>query len=182
MQTSAPKHSSSFAERFVGAVISKCETDTGTAAKLRRAIRSSQEHQAWDFLAKFGIDLEDDYARIQALTVAGAIARSRTMRGAKVNGSMKLGKALAESFDDGVNSKGAIARLRRLVACDTLAEVSTSLRYLLPLIDSRCDQRLDYVRLMHQLRYFPSNPQRIKRQWAMEFYGHPIYETIGEDL
>ncbi|MOA63229.1 hypothetical protein D3C78_1888850 [compost metagenome] len=60
--------------------------------------------------------------------------------------------------------------------------MSTNLRYLLPLIDSRCDQRLDYVRLMHQLRNFPSNPQRIKRQWAMEFYGHPIYETTGEGL
>jgi len=182
MQTTVPKHSSSFAERFVGAVISKCETDTGTAAKLRRAIRPSQEHQAWDFLVRFGVDLEDDYARIPALTVAAAIAGSRTMRGAKKNGEMKLGKALAKSFDDGANCKGAIARLRRLVACDTLAEVSTNLRYLLPLIDSRCDQRLDYVRLMHQLHDFPSNPQQIKRQWAMEFYGQPIYETTGEDL
>lgn len=182
MQTTAPKHSSSFAERFVGAVIRKCETDTGTAAKLSRAIRPSQEHYAWDFLARFGIDLEDDYACIPALTVAGTIARSRTMHGAKENGEMKLGKALAESFDDGVNSNGAIARLRRLIACDTLTEVSTYLRYLLPLIDSRCNQRLDYVRLMHQLRSFPHDPQRIKRQWAMEFYGQPIYETAGEDL
>lgn len=164
-------------ERFVEEILERCASDKGTAAKLRRADNPATEYQSWEVLGSLGINLEREYQRLPFVTVAAAIARSKAV----ANGTLTLGRAIASCYEDGVGSSQARARLRRLLACDELAEACRILRPILTLIDSKTAQPLDFVRLLRQLRNFPFYTQSIKAQWAQEFYGRPI-EASGEGV
>lgn len=155
------------AANFVGYVLARCQDDKGFAARLRRADNPATEYQSWDVLASFGIALEYDHPRLAYQTVAASLARAKIT----TNGSLTLGRAIAACYDDGNNSDQAKARLRRLLACDDIAELCRILRGQLSLIDSKAGQALDYQRLLKQLLSFHFDPQRIKAQWAQEFYG-----------
>ena len=91
-----------------------------------------------------------------------------------------MGKALALCYDDKQNSDQGKAKLRRLLACHDLTEVVRHLRPLLALIQSKKTPPLDYQRLLKQLRQFSFEPQRIKAQWAQEFYGHTENRSEAE--
>lgn len=165
-------------DRFVSQIMAVLEKDKGLAARLRRADNPATEYQSWEFLAGFGIDLEKEYQRLPFVTVAAAIARAK----AGVNGSLRLGQAIARCYDDGNQSDQAKAKLRRILACDELAELCRILRPVLTLIESRVPQPLDYIRLLTQLRSFHWDSQKIKAQWAQEFYGQLAEsETSQED-
>lgn len=161
------KTSASREERFVTGVLKLCVENKGMAARLRRADNPATEYQSWEILAVYGIDLEQERERLPYVSVAAAIAKAKVDR----NGNLKLGRAIAASYEDGKNNDQAKARLRRLLACDELAELCRILRPLLSLIDSKVGQPLDYIRLLKQLRRFPFNAQQVKAQWAQEFYG-----------
>jgi CRISPR system Cascade subunit CasB len=175
IQTPAPPQASR-EEKFVASVIERCKKDKGLAARLRRADNPATEYQSWELLASYGVDLERDHERLPFATVAAHIAKAK----AEANGSVSLGRAIASAYDDGNQSDQAKARLRRVLACDDLAELCRILRPLLTLIDSRVARPLDYARLLKQLRGFgfatwkadAQQMQRIKAQWAQEFYGH----------
>src|SRR5690554_3586933 len=155
-------------QRFVETVIEWCSKDKGMAARLRRADNPSTEYQSWELLGWFGVDLEKDYERLPFVTIAAAIAKSKSER----NGSLTLGRAITACYEDGRESSQAKARLRRLLACNDQAEACRLLRPVLTLIDSKVGQPLDYVRLLRQLRFFDfESGQRTKTQWAQEFYG-----------
>lgn len=161
----------SWQQRFVQSVIQRCRDDKGLAARVRRADSPATEYQSWELLASLGVDLEKDYQRIPFMTVAAAIAKSD----ADGNGHLSLGRAIAACYEDGRDSSQAKARLRRLLACDELAEVRRILRPLFSLIDSKAGQSLDFVRLLKQLQRFSFEDarQKVKAQWAQEFYGQP---------
>ncbi|KAF0808017.1 crispr-associated Cse2 family protein [Alcanivorax xiamenensis] len=161
----------SWEQRFVETVIERCQNDKGLAARLRRADSPATEYQSWELLGWFGVDLEKDYERLPFVTIAAAIAKSKSER----NGSLRLGQAIASCYKEGNKDDQAKARLRRLLACNDLAEVCRILRPVLTLVDSRVGQPLDYVRLLRQLRFFGfESGQRTKTQWAQEFYGQPV--------
>jgi CRISPR system Cascade subunit CasB len=164
-------------QRFVEAILQRCAKDKGQAARLRRADNPATEYQSWEVLGALGIDLERDYQRLPFVTVAAAIAKSK----ATTNGKLSLGRAIAGCYEDGRESSQAKARLRRLLACDELAEACRILRPILTLIDSKTGQPLDFVRLLRQLRNFPFHTQSIKAQWAQEFYGQPV-ESVKEGV
>lgn len=153
--------------RFVLGVIEQCGRDKGLAARLRRADNPATEYQSWELLAGYGIDLTKDAQRLPFATVAAAIARAKAER----NGNLGLGRAIAACYEDGQKSDQARARLRRVLACDELAELCRVLRPLFSLIDSKVSQSLDYIGLLKQLRWFTSNDQQVKAQWAQDFYG-----------
>ena len=165
-------------DRFVKSVLKRCIEDKGLAARLRRADNPATEYQSWELLASQGIDLEKTYQRLPFATIAAAIAKSK----AEHNGELSLGRALAASYDEGHDSNQAKARLRRLLACEELAEVCRILRPLFSLIDSKAGQPLDFVRLLKQLRRFSFDDGRIqvKAQWAQEFYGQPVKVSAEE--
>lgn len=171
----APPARASREDNFVASVIARCRDDKGLAARLRRADNPATEYQSWEFLAAWKIDLEREGERLPFATVAAAIARSK----AETNGSLSLGRAIAQCYDDGNQGDQAKARLRRLLACDDLGELCRVLRPVLTLIESRVAQPLDYARLLTQLLAFgraarsddPQWLQRIKARWAQEFYG-----------
>lgn len=154
---------------FVGYILTRCQDDKGFAARLRRADNPATEYQSWDLLASFGIALEYDHPRLIYQTVAASIARAKI----STNGSLTLGRAIAACYDDGNNSDQAKARLRRLLACDDVTELCLIMRGQLSLIDSKAGQALDYEKLLRQLLSFGYDDarQRVKAQWAQEFYG-----------
>ncbi|TVS17242.1 MAG: type I-E CRISPR-associated protein Cse2/CasB [Gammaproteobacteria bacterium] len=171
----APK---SWEQRFVEAVLQRSSSDKGLAARLRRGDNPATEYQSWELLGSLGVDLEKDYQRLPFVTIAAAITKSK----AAENGSLSLGKALAACYEDGAESKQAKARLRRLLACSEIAEVCRILRPILTLIDSKVGQPLNYQRLLKQLRTFHFDDQRVKAQWAQEFYGQPLVEAPVESV
>lgn len=157
------------AARFVGHIVARCKEDKGFAARLRRADNPATEYQSWDILANFGIPLEHDQPRMAYQTVAASIARAKI----STPGSLTLGRAIAACYTDERDSDQARARLRRLLSCDDAGEVCRILRSQLMLIDNKAPEALDYTRLLKQLLHFERDAQRIKAQWAQEFYGHP---------
>lgn len=164
-------------QRFVETVIERCQKDKGMAARLRRADNPATEYQSWELLGWFGVDLEKEYERLPFATIAAAIAKSKSEH----NGSLTLGRAIAACYEDGRESNQAKARLRRLLACDELAEVCRLLRPVLTLINSKVGQPLDHVRLLRQLRFFTyESGLRTKTQWAQEFYGQATPTEVEE--
>lgn len=163
MNNQPQKHSDS----FVGYLFQRCAQDKGFAARLRRADNPATEFQSWDTLAAFGVNLEFAPERQPFALIAAAVARCQK----PANGTLSLGKAIAQCFDDGNQSDQAKARLRRLLACDQIEELCRILRPLLSLIQSRVSQPLDYARLLSELRWFDRSAQQTKARWAQQFYG-----------
>ena len=153
---------------FVHSVISRCKVDTGVCASLKKADNPATEYMCWDYLASFGVNLEYEDRRLPYVTVGAAIGRVKP----DSNGSLSLGKAIALSFPDGNASNPAKARIRRLLACNELAEVCVILRPMLSLIASRTSKPLDYIRLLGQIKRFHFSPENVKAQWAQEFYSY----------
>lgn len=177
MENQVPSESVNRDENFVAYTLSRIQQDKGLAARLRRADNPVTEYQSWEFLAGFGIDLEQEHQRLPFVTIAASMAKAK----AQGNGVLRLGQALAACYDDGSQSDQAKAKLRRILACDTLPELCRVLRPVLSLIQSRVSQPLDYVRMLQQLRRFPFEAQRIKSQWAQEFYGRQGAAFDGQE-
>ena len=153
-------------ESFVLAFLEGCSRDKGFAARMRRADNPVTEYQSWDFLARFGVPLDNSLQRLPHVTVVAAMARAKL----NSNGTMTLGKAIAACYSDGNKSDQAVAKLRRVLACTDLKTLCRILRPIFALIDSRVTQSLDYIRLLQQLRNFGFDDERVKTQWAQEFY------------
>ncbi len=162
--------------RFIEGVLMRCQQDKGLAARLRRADNPNTEYQCWELLAVYGIDLEKPFERLPYAAVVAAMSRAKADR----NGTLKLGRAMARCYEEGQESAQAKAKLRRLLACTDTGEACRILRGLLTLIDSRVPEPLDYIRLLEQLLRFHWHPQRVKAQWAQEFYGRSDQAIAGE--
>jgi CRISPR system Cascade subunit CasB len=157
---------------FVDYIISRCHADKGARAALRRADNPATEYQSWEILAGFHVDLEYENQRLPHATVAAAIARADIQQ----NGTMGIGRAIARCYEEGNDSDQAKAKLRRLLACDSVPEACRILRPLLDLIESRSGMVLNYAGLLWDLLRFghDDSQQRIKARWAQDFYGRPI--------
>lgn len=177
MPTPENSQASNRESRFVTAVLQRIQQDKGLAARLRRADNPATEYQSWDFLASFGLDLTQEMQRLPFVTVAAAIAKAKSTH----NGSLKLGQAIAACYSDGAKSDQAKIKLRRILACDDLSELCRILRPALALIDSRVGQPLDYILLLQQLRRFAWDAQKIRSQWAQEFYGRTMEDLPAEE-
>ena len=163
-------------QRFVETVIDRCQKDKGLAARLRRADNLATEYQSWEFLGRFGVDLEKDHERLPFVTVAAAIAKSKSDH----NGHLGIGQAILACYDHDRGNAQAEARLRRLLACSELTEVCRVLRPTLALIKSKAGSPLDYIRLLRQLRFFGfESGHKTKIQWAQEFYSQPV-ESVSK--
>ncbi|MGB7512365.1 MAG: type I-E CRISPR-associated protein Cse2/CasB [Pelodictyon phaeoclathratiforme] len=153
-------------EAFVEYIIDRIAKNKGVAAALKRADNPATEYQSWEYLAVFNVDLEKAWERLPFATIAAAIAKEKSAH----NGSEGIGKAIAKCYDDGNQSDQAKAKLRRLLACDSVEETCRILRPLFSLIASRGKSSIDYARLLEQLLKFHWEGERIKSQWAQEFY------------
>ena len=160
-------------EAFVEYIIARCKQNKGIAAALRRADNPDTEYQSWDVLAAFKIDLEKPWERMPFALIAAAIAKAKVAH----NGDTEIGRAIANCYDDGSESDQAKAKLRRLLACDSIPELCRILRPLLSLIDSKSNTLLDYAALLEQLIKFKWQEQRVKAHWAQDFYRRTAGDT-----
>ncbi|MEJ1388723.1 MAG: type I-E CRISPR-associated protein Cse2/CasB [Candidatus Sedimenticola sp. (ex Thyasira tokunagai)] len=167
------QNSDSHGRAFVTFILTRCQQDRGEAARLRRADNPATEYQSWETLAAFHIDIDKPWLRLPFTTVAAALARAKVEQ----NGSSGIGQALAGCYEKGNDSDQAKARLRRLLACDSVEEVCRILRPVLSLIDSRDHHSLDYARLLDQLLKFRWDAQTIKARWAQDFYRRTVAEV-----
>jgi CRISPR system Cascade subunit CasB len=154
-------------EQFVKFIMELIQKDNGAAAALKRADNPATEYQSWEYLARF-IDIDKDYERLPYTTIASALAKAK----AEHNGTVRIGEAIARCYEDGKDSEQAQAKLRRLLACDSVEEVCRVLRPLFSLINSKAGIQLDYAALLQDLYWFNADNQRVKSRWAQNFYRH----------
>ena len=162
---SQPIEKKNKSERFVDLTIERCKQDNGLAAALRRADNPDTEYQSWEYLSAF-TDLDQASQRLPYAVIAAAIAKAKVGQ----NGTTRIGRALAQCYENDSQSDQAKAKLRRLLACDRTEEACRILRPLFSLIDAKAGVRLDYARLLSDLLFFDYDPQRTKSQWAKDFY------------
>lgn len=161
------------AERFITYVLERCEKDKGFAARLRRADNPSTGYQSYDALVRFGVDIENDFERLPFALVGAALARGQ----AKCDGLASLGKALKSCFE---NDEQSDLRLRRLLACESQAELCRVLRPVLTLVADKATAPLCYSQLLKDILYFGRDSQRTKLRWAQEFYSSSKQEAAQE--
>lgn len=177
VDTTEPTHNDkpqvSKGQAFVDYAINRCQTDNGLRAALTRADNPATEYQSWEVLAGFHVNLEYGNQRLPYATIGAAIARAK----AEKNGSAAIGQAIARCYEDGNASEQAKAKLRRLLACDSVAEVCRIVRPLLKLAESR-GVGVDYASLLNDLLWFghADSQARIKARWAQSFYGKKLAE------
>ncbi|MDO8714008.1 MAG: type I-E CRISPR-associated protein Cse2/CasB [Polynucleobacter sp.] len=161
---------------FVAYVIDRCQVENGLRAALKRADNPATEYQSWEVLAGFKINLEHENERLPFAAIAATIARAKIEK----NGTIQIGQAIARCYEDGSNSDQAKAKLRRLLACDSVSEVCRILRPLFSLIEAKGQSGLDYARLLDDLLWFGHDERqtRIKARWAQSFYDSVIEEKI----
>ena len=148
---------------FVDYIINRCQADNGLRAALKRADNPATEYQSWEVLAGFRINLEYENQRLPHAAIAAAIARAKIEK----NGTMKIGQAIARCYEDGNASDQAKAKLRRLLACDSVPEACRILRPLFSLIESKGKTVLDYANLLSDLLRFGHEDSRAAHQSAL---------------
>ena len=148
---------------FVETILKKISTDTGLRAALTRADNPNTEPEAWPFLARF-CDLERENERRAYGLVAAVIARTRTEK----NGNQTLGIALRQCKVDLTQDDDSIERkLRRILACDSTAELIPVLRPLLRFITGKDGVQLDFAQLLQDILYFGD---KTKVRWAAQYF------------
>lgn len=156
-------------ERFVERMFELCNNENKAAkARLKRADSDNPKvaEQSYEYLVQFFIELDRDYEYRPYATIAAAIAISE----AKHNGGIGIGRAIALCYPEDNGSDQAKAKLRRLLACESVTEVCRILRPLFGLIDAKAGMNLDYAKLLKQLLKFHWDNQYVKSRWAQDFY------------
>ncbi len=164
METTWPESGRTKGKAFVEYVIKRLPNDNAFGARLRRADNRATEYQSWEYLVKW-CDIERPWERLPFALVAAALAKAKP----KTDGYLGLGKAISRCYDEGHNSDAAKAKLRRLLACNSIEEMVHVLRPLLSLVQSK-GVGMDYGRLLDELLWFETNTERQKLRWANDFF------------
>lgn len=166
-------------QQFVNYVIARARTDTGYAARMRRADNPDTEYQSWGALASFGVNLENDRERLPFALIGAALCRAKPEQ----DGQNSIGAALAACFENGgmdEKDRPGANRLRKLLGCATVLEICQTLRPLLPFVADKSRRSLNYAGLLRDLLFFESrNCEKTKRRWAMDFFG--VHDESGGD-
>ncbi len=165
-------------QKFIDYIIKKISSSTACVAALKRADNPNTQYQSWEILAGFGVNLENNNEILPFAVIAADIAWTKP----DVNGTIKIGEAIAKCYNDGNQSEQAKLKLRRILACNNTAELCRLLRPLFSLIAAKGTIRLDYVTLLDQLLRFHRDESRecTKIRWAQEFYKN--YKKEEDDI
>ena len=151
-------------ESLVQKIFLRLKTDSAFRAALKRADNPATEYKSWEYLADFGVNLENKNERLLYTTIFAAIAKS----GRESDGNLEFGKALCAAYDWDKESAPARSKLRRVIACGDLAELCAVLRSILQFISSK-NVSICYQKLLDDLRFFGSG-EKAKSKWAAQFY------------
>jgi CRISPR system Cascade subunit CasB len=154
---------STYAERFLGA-LHRIEDDRGKMAALRRGLSEGTQRAAWPVIASLGMDIGNQ----AAITVAGLFATHPLVSNARSLGQTcrfiavdsGLASDIPESFDK---------RFRRLIACDTVKEVSGQLSAWIRLANSK-GVGVNYAELYNDLYWWSKDADKKRIRWARDFW------------
>ncbi len=154
---------STYAERFLGA-LRRIEDDRGKMAALRRGLSEGTQRTAWPVIASLGMDIGNQ----AAITVAGLFATHPVVSNARSLGQTcrfiavdsGLVSDIPESFDK---------RFRRLIACDTVEEVSGQLSAWIRLAKSK-GVGVNYAELYNDLYWWSNDADKKRIRWARDFW------------
>lgn len=149
---------------FVEALLSICSENNGLSAAMRRAANPATEFQCWPLMVRLGVNIENASERKAFACIGSALVKGHIDK----NGSLAFTRALCKSYEP--ESKQAEAKLRRLIACDSVESCCLVLRALLSLVQSKCSATVDYAALLDDLLKFRWDPERIRAKWTAEFY------------
>ena len=159
--------------KFIGYICGIISSNTAKAAALKRADNPALEYQSWEILNHFGIDLTHQQERLIFSLIAAALAKAKI----KQDGSLGIGAAIANCYENKSKSDQASSKLRRLIGCDSIEELCSVLRPLFQLVSSKTGNTLNYGKLLDELLQFQVNPSKVKTDWAQNFYNQkPIEE------
>lgn len=144
------------------------KTATAMRAAFKRADNPDTEYQCWEYLPRYAkVNLEYPKERLPYITVFSSIAHSDR----NADGTLKFGEALLVAYDNDRESEPARARLRRVLACDSIEEVCAVLRSVLRFITGK-GVGISYASLLRDLKYFDNDPKKTKAMWAQQFYNN----------
>ena len=141
--------------------------DRGIIANLRKWWSPATRHFAYPVLGRLRA-LNDERKTLVAALFAVHATGGRSPHTA---GGVSIGKA-ALALAGGLNGAGFDSmekHFRRLLAADDLEDLAPQLQRMVKRFE-REGITLDYARLLGDLRQFGKSPQRIKTQWAFDFW------------
>lgn len=153
----------SYAERFIAA-LRRIEDDRGKMAALRRGLSDGTQRTAWPVIASLGMDIGNQ----AAITVAGLFATHPVISNARSLGqtcrfiATESGHSsdIPDSFDK---------RFRRLIACDTVEEVTGQLSAWIRLAKSK-GVGVNYTELYNDLYWWTKDADKKRIRWARDFW------------
>lgn len=149
--------------------------DAGVMADLRSALIPSREFRVWQYIVRY-CNLEDERERIIASTVAAAFGiQPECGSGTENIGDVMRRIACGESGKEGLSSYAL--RFQRLLACDTVEEISQQLHGIFKAAKSR-GIPINHAVLWQDLHYWG---ERVKRRWAVHYWGTAGKETQEGD-
>ena len=148
---------------FVARSIARVKTDSACRAALRRADNPVTDSYAWEYLLPF-CRLEIPAERFAYGLVGAAIARAMPEK----DGVQDVGTALRNCCPGGSEDeqKTELARLRRLLACDSVPELVAILRRVVRYLQSKGAPR-SYRQLLTDVLYW-NDTTRIR--WTQSFF------------
>lgn len=154
---------------FVNYICKQCSSNKGIAAHLRRADQGNPDPIVFATLVKFGLDITKESEFLPFSMVAAAIARGKKYE----NGSHNFIQLLASVEKCSTEKKEKDdARIRRLLACNSLSDLVLIFRPIMSLVQNRSNYTIDYETLLDDLCLFENEACRvlIKKKWATLFY------------
>jgi CRISPR type I-E-associated protein CasB/Cse2 len=145
----------------------------GRLAELRRALSPTTEHQAWPALGALAGPLAFKPNRRLIYQTVGGLFALHPVHEAIGNLGVTcrhLAKGREEAFE---------RRFRRLLACDSLEDLRDQLLRLVKMAKAAA-KALDYFELFANMQHFRYDPQRVKVEWAREYWSAPHLEGVGD--
>lgn len=150
----------------------KLQDDRGSLSHLRRFWSPSTLHYAYPILGRLGVPNPD---RPDAITAA--LFSIHPLHGLGAHSIGKAALALGERKED---RHPYDAHMRRLLASDSLEDVSLQLRKLMKRLD-REGKPMDFNRVTWDLRNWEKKSTDVKTRWAMDFWQAPAELQTPEE-
>lgn len=171
------ENTQNFNNRFVEEIIKLCKQSKGNAATLRKADIPTQNSCCWGIFVKLNIDIENKYKSLPYYIVAAAIARTDEYS----SGILPFGKALKLAESNSRNDESGDLndlRLRRILSCNDIIELSSVIRPILKFIESKVSDTLDFCKFLEDLKIFNKSDygmEIVKTKWVKQFYSNVTY-------
>ena len=158
---------------FVAETIKRCSADNAYRAAMRRADNPDTAAMAWEYLVSW-CDISKEYERLPFALIGAAIAREKTA----ANGTKNLGELFRACCKDENDTEREKRRFRRIISCDSVAELCEVLRSTLMYFQGTVPGEIDYESLLKDILFFG---ERVKLKWAGSFFGHRKENEEGTD-